>query len=277
MKYDFEFTELPGGINSFGGGSRSKIKLDRSWQSNLIVDSTTCPFEDREELITRESFEETEKGSGWRIFSNIFTPSGFHKLIVPFHCWEKECLWTLGGEDDLKVVLDLALKESMKKDERLYLNVHVGPQAGQNLGHLHFHLLSPVVKSRSISHEIEIFTNNSKLKISEKLGFTIVCGGHRTGQCLISKTGLKSINTDIHSLAKVTVDLLDLYNTKFLSDQGNKPDFMLSFVIEGNNVEYGTYIPILNNIGATEFLGLLEGQPMWIAWPHSMTYKYLMS
>jgi hypothetical protein len=36
---------LPGLVGALSGGTRTKIKLDRPWQTEIAIDPASCPFE----------------------------------------------------------------------------------------------------------------------------------------------------------------------------------------------------------------------------------------
>jgi hypothetical protein len=59
--------------------------------------------------------------------------------------------------------------------------------------------------------------------------------------------------------------IISLYNNKFRSKQGMPPAFILGLKYEQQRRVYGSYTPILNNWGFTEYLGLLERTPLLFA------------
>ena len=148
------FTQSPESIHlytpSIAGGTRTggKIlvsKMQRPWQvEGPIHKLEDCPLCKRSE---REKQGVGEPGyKDLNVIHNRFTPYNFHQLIVPTSSFYKNT-----GDDNsfiyqqegLAQVLDLAFDTFFNsKKQTLMLGVHKGYLAGQNLGHLHFHLHS---------------------------------------------------------------------------------------------------------------------------------------
>ena len=71
--------------------------------------------------------------------------------------------------------------------QEIWFGVHIGPAAGQNISHLHYHVLHPIREPGSTGNDEEMiaFCKSSKLRLLEHKGMIAVAGGQRVGQCLI--------------------------------------------------------------------------------------------
>jgi hypothetical protein len=259
---------LPGGIAVISGGTRTRINLNRPWQSELLADPSTCPFENTNEEEARFDID-----GGWRVLSNRCTPFSWHKLIIPMHCWPPEKLRTLGGSESIVAALDIAQSLTLASEEETWLGVHIGRSAGQNVGHLHYHLIHPLDRVRDASSENEIFNLRDESRILlRNAGCEVVVGGCRAGQCFFFPAGVDCEN---RAIAFAAQQVITLYGQKFKSEQGMPPDYMLSFVYRRKRLVYGSYVPVLNNWGFTEYLGLIENRPLVLPWPHEETLRHL--
>ena len=139
---DVVFYQWPGGMASVAGGTRTEVKLDRPWQQELKVDKATCPFCTKPQA----ELKRFEEGGGWRLIDNAFTPyrrdGGIHKMLIPASCWAAEKLRHLGGYDSILCALRLIQGELNGHWQKpILVNAHVGYLAGQNVMHLHWHIV----------------------------------------------------------------------------------------------------------------------------------------
>jgi len=261
----------PGGIKTSSGGTRTSVKLSRSWQPDIgtIINPEKCPFEKpkEEEIISRHFNEK------WLVLENIRTPFSFHRLIIPNKCLKKEKLLVLGGLDCIDIALCIAFDIVHDQHQReLWLGVHIGPLAGQNVGHMHYHLLTPH-NGKSSDNEVKLIDNPS-LFLSDGSNFKVVAGGNRVGQCFILPKDniflVEDLATTIHSI-------ITLYAERFKSTQGMPPDYMIGIKFLEGKMVYGYYVPVLTQWGFTEHFGLMENTPLILPWPHIETVKHLKS
>ena len=131
--------------NIISGGTRTSIdiirgKMRRPWQKEApkhnIQDCPMCNRTQKDEVVYGDL----------KSFSNPYTPFSWHKMITPtrkFHEVSKVEDYYLYNSLGFNEVLNLAEKILVESGrESAKLGVHKGYSAGQNLGHLHFHLLS---------------------------------------------------------------------------------------------------------------------------------------
>ncbi len=266
---------LPGGLTVASGGTRTTIKLDRPWQPDIVVRPETCPFDHLPP--ERHEFVRLEEGGGWRVIDNRYTPFEFHRLIIPFLCWPKEDVRCLGGKKQIERVLHLLSDIHAVERRPLWLTVHIGALAGQNIPHLHFHVqalleISPFPDEvatyvRAARPEVEVFSDAD---------VRVIAAGHRAGQCLIaSHQSHELFETQITSVATALDQLIRLFAEKFKSSQGLPPDFMFLLALADQRMRFASYVPILNQQGGPEFLALLERTSMIIPWSHEITAAHL--
>lgn len=271
------FENWPGGIKTVSGGTRNVVKLNRPWQTDISVDPTKCPF------CTGQGKEVFRYEDGWRILDNLFTPFKFHLLIGPENCWSKEQLRILGGCKNIIRALEIArnvMKTSTDKDfGNFSLGVHVGLLAGQNTTHLHYHLLKPLFSQNfsQVRGEFKKLYKNRQYIILETEKWIVTAGGFRAGQCFILPTfdRFSFSQETIGTLARVLIQVITLYNEKFLSEQGLPPDYRITMRILNGEVLVVWYVPILNQWGFVEDSAILEGQPVVLPWTHEATVKFL--
>ncbi len=261
---------LPGGIDVASGGTRAGVKLNRPWQPDLsTLSGDLCPFEHK----PQREFQSFWSGE-WRALYNDFTPFDFHLLIIPGTCWRHDRLQALGGAGEIERALTAAALCIGASTHEFWFGVHVGPLAGQNLQHLHYHLLTPLPRRASQSRDIAGFFRETGKELFATDGFSVVVGGIRAGQCFVLpiKSDARLDQPDVVAdLAGASSRLVELGNRRFRSSAGTPPHFMLVARLLGNRLAYATYIPILNNWGITEYLALLEGTPLILPWPHEDT------
>jgi len=270
------FYEWPNGMRSIAGGTRNEIKLSRPWQKEIEVNPATCPF-----CTGKGQVLAALEGGKWLLIKNKFTPYPFHEMVIPARCWSPDKVRVLGGEEDIAVAFRLIQREignhSVKK---LRVTVHVGALAGQNVGHLHYHIVEYMLdgdasESRVPSVMRVFFRTRHDLVLSQSNSFIVGVGGLKAGQCFILPD---RYHTSVAVLARELSRLVLLYNKKFKSAQGLSPDFSLALQFLNGELQYGIYTPILNHWGAAEQMTLYEpGCPITLPWPHEMTAEYLKS
>ncbi len=268
-------TEWPGGMNIFSGGTRNEINLSRPWQREMIIDPNTCPLENIPQTVIAEYKDGLEK---WRVIKTTNTPYPFHLLIIPERCWGKEKLQTLGGFLEVRTALAILedILREYRKDGTIILGVHVGYAAGQNTGHLHWHIIELPQKNPDDVTEKKIrkCAKNPSLLILDDRAISVVAGGQRGGQCFFVPKGTE--NT-LHGLALNLVEIIHMYNDKFMSTEGLPPEYMVGLKFRKRGFMYGFYIPILNHLGFPEYFSLLGEEPRSITlpWPHEKTVAHL--
>lgn len=275
------FYDWPNGRRSVAGGTRISIKLDRPWQVPVKVptDPANCPFCDGKKKTLKHFDEE----GGWRLVENAFTMyrvnGGVHDMLIPDACWPVEKLWDLGGEKSLAAAFRIIQEEVENHKERiLFINFHIGYQAGQNVPHLHFHIVQYLFDAHPLEPMPGLhaaYENEYKhLILSEDERWIFGIGGAKAGQCFM----LPKARNTLPELAGNLHAMVSLYNRKFKSVQGLMPDFNVSVVMVDGRVLHGLYTPILNNWGAAESLvGYYSGAPMSLPWAHEKTVEYLRS
>ena len=275
-----------GNASLIAGASRNAVKLDRAWQQDLdSLLAQKCPFEDPTNKQEIHLDEISRGGENWRVLRNRFTPwtelAPDHFLIIPQKCWPKDELRRLGQTGKLagalSIVGDLCKENAHAK---FLMCVHVGRNAGQNVGHAHFHVLplptDRMVVSRSWLEEIEEARHKPQLKQGDKK-FLVFCDGTRAGQCFVVSEDHAKINDWDNALAfaRKLDELLELYGRKFRSVQGLPPDFIVNAVIHGGDMEFATIIPILSQWGGPEYLATMEGSPFSLPWEHQVSADHL--
>ncbi len=277
-----------GGIRVISGGTKAFIVLSRPWQYDINNTTAHCPFCDiknREKESVRISHV-AELHEPWLIAKNKFTRYSFHELIIPNAHWPNEKLRTLGGADAIGDFLKIAHTEMTRSNPQtpMLIGVHVGPYAGQNISHLHIHLVKlplPIRRQseKSPAHTINrLWSRAARLRIMEKNGYRAFAHGIRAGQCFVVPSDEINFSSCayVDDFARVLADVIELYNIRFKSVEGLPPDFMLSLVWEKNRFTYGMYVPILNQWGCAEYIGFVENQPIGLPWPHKETVKQLL-
>lgn len=266
---------LPGGVRVASGGTRIAVNLDRPWQADISVNPETCPFDTKQQA----EIARIDDDGGWRILENRFTPYSWHLLVIPQKCWPKDEVRTLGGDQQIATALRLAVSHLAEQPEVEYwLGVHVGPLAGQNIGHVHYHLLCPLGDDPGIRSGREVVEHfqSSQLVLLDEPPVKVVLGGMRAGQCFIFPHGeLRGTTLSEPELASVLSKVISMYRRGFTSLQGLPPDYIIGLTFWGTRLTYGTFIPILNNWGFTEYVGLLERTPLILPWPHEVTLRHL--
>lgn len=269
------FYEWPNGMKSIAGGTRDEIKLSRPWQQEIVVNPETCSF-----CTGKGHVLEELKGGEWLLLQNRFTPYSFHRMVIPRGCWMPDELRTLGGEEGIGTALRIIWDEARKNyGKKLFVTVHIGALAGQNVGHLHWHIVeympnatTPTVVPKKIRH---FLSGHHELILFGNAWLTAGVVGARAGQCFVLP---KHPVTDIGTLAYFIHEIVMLYGVKLRSTQGLPPDFSVALQFFGGEFQYGVYTPILNHWGGAEQMALYElGCPITLPWSHELTAKYLKS
>lgn len=131
-----------------GGTRKGKELLERRMHSRqdspaLSHDANNCPFCKSEKGEVRFG----APGMLFKVMEAKFSPHSWHKIIVPapeFVLEHGACAYDLYGPAFLKEVLDIACWYTLSRPQKnnpVQLGVHIGSFAGQNVGHMHFHML----------------------------------------------------------------------------------------------------------------------------------------
>lgn len=273
---DLDIRNWGGGVQTRAGGTRAGLKLARPWQGEISF-SGECPFETKKQEVLVEK-------NGWKILKNLYTPFSNHLLIIPEKCWEVAELRRLGGAKEIEAAIDMALSEIRREGgEEVWMGIHIGPTAGQNLLHPHWHLLRPIRLGgiNPTEDQISPSLTDPDLIIFEKSGMMVSVGGVRAGQCFI--TPRRESTANVHSpfsgriIANALDRLISLCATKFKNSRGLPPEYMVWFVFRDGKFKFGSYLPILNFPGFTESMAALfpEGCPNILPWTHKETARYL--
>lgn len=265
------FEKLAGGFTTItGGGTRTAIKLSRPWQPPLPLAPEKCPF------CTKPQEEISIPGipTGWRLLGNLFTPHRRHRLIIPSKCWDAEALQTLGGSTAIRDAVEIARLATADDRVEMSTFIHIGQNAGQNLGHAHWHLMEVLVR------EPLAFTEFSReLLVHQRENFEIFAMGARAGECLIVQRDkpLKFDENAVEEIAAALEWIVSRGNEKFRSTEGRPPEFIVSIRISADgHFRYADYCPILTAWGAPEYVfALFEGGPVTLPWPHELTAAHL--
>ena len=270
---------MPSGIKVLSGGTRIWPKFDRPWQADLDVlkpEPFVCPLEigDRSLEIARFDYN-----SGWRIRKNRYTPYNFHVLVIPETCqgFSKGYIRTLGGLEGITGALKTISYIVTQQSAELFVAVHVGPGAGQNQWHLHWHVYDQELEEtelRQLDATEEYFRSSSLVLTEEPM--KIIMGGTKAGQCFFFGHRDSSFESAIGPIALTIHRLAVLYAEKFRSEQGLPPDYSVGLRIsQQKNLRYGTVIPILNNAGVIDLLSITEGTRFSLPWSHEVTLAHL--
>lgn len=286
---DVVFYQWPGGMASVAGGTRTEIKVDRPWQAELKVGPAHCPFCTK----PQNELKRFEQGGGWRLINNSNTPyqrhHGVHKMLIPATCWMAEEMRSLGGQERISWAMRLIQDElNSCWDKPIFVNVHVGSLAGQNVMHLHWHIvqylfdrdLDPSTKAE-LQYLYKEDPRMSKLVLCENEQVLVGVGGFRAGQCFIVPQPERP-QVLLPGLAEPISKLVDRFNIRFRSKQGFAPDFKISLAWDGQSFSYGIYTPILNHLGGAEDLVMFqpkdmggENCPITMPWTHEKTLEHL--
>ncbi len=284
------FEPLPGDFTFItSGGTRREIKLSRPWQEplDLLINPSKCPFCSK----PQEEIKLAGLPIGWKLLPNPWTPHLKHRLIIPDHCWPAERLQILGGEKAIFEALQIARIATVKDDSETALFVHIGRMAGQNIGHLHWHLMKALARQPfDGSYYSNLIMDSSRVALLRQLkdrnisnysnyyDYTVIAGGARSGECLILSSKRQDFNSvTISSLAATLSWLINLANRKFRSTEGLAPDFIVTVRISNDHkFRYADYCPILTMWGSPEYvMAPLEGGSFTLPWPHEVTAAYL--
>lgn len=275
--------EWPGGVRTLSGGTRADVKLNRPWQVALSYNPDSCPFCHKEQA---EIGRYRCGGIEWRILQNRFTPHLNHYLYIPTEHFEPTLLYALGGENGIFAALFKMFRRAMDTAEvrTWWLGCHIGYSAGQNVDHLHWHMLEPreYRRAQDQNHVLRsLYHNKSAFHLPAIGEINRMVGGPRAGNCyfLHPEAGISA--GTLENLAGQWSAALDqtreLYARKLVSEQGLAPDYMISIAICQRRLAYGMLTPILNQQGYTEMLALEAGGLITLPWPHEETVRYLLS
>ncbi len=278
--------QWPGGVSTFSGGTRTAIKVDRPWQKAMEINPAVCPFEP-ERLYGNHEIEMHSEDGEWVSFKNLYTPLQFHRVIVPTTCanWPDERLRLLGGREEIGKALDIAY-QTLGRNESLnsgqeHIVTHNGYSGGQNVPHIHWHALTYPEVARGedpykIQQELLKITADPSFLVLTNSNLKVVVGGHRAGECFILPIDPDPL-VSLENIANVLHLLVKLFAVKFRSRVGAMlpPDFTVDLIFVHGQLAYGAFVPILNNMGSSEYTGILRQQAMTLPWPHETTAAYL--
>ena len=278
---DLEIITWPSGITTQAGGTRTEIKLDRPWQVG-IPHTTECALCRRYEA---DSLSVLGLPAEWRVIKNAFTPHRFHRLIVPSTCWPEDSLRTLGGAAQIANAILAAMKiMEQSREDNLWMGIHIGYLAGQNVSHLHWHLLrtteAPPVPTESTWSAVRDLQTQSLIVVEDDT-FVVSAGGVRSGALIIApkEFGLIANKEMISTFAELLNNTITLCNRKLMSTTGKGPDFKIAVHLYSGRLDLAEYVPILNNWGFTESyqftFGSVSEVPLILPWPHYKTAEYL--
>lgn len=271
------FYDWPNGMKSVAGGTRGEIKLSRPWQQEIVVNPETCPFCTGKGQV----LEELESGE-WLLLQNRFTPYPFHRMIIPRECWTPDGLRALGGIERIETALSrIEWEVNRHPGKKLFVTVHIGALAGQNVCHLHYHIvqyaLSDISESAVPEEMRTVFAEKPERVIFEGWGLFAGIGGVKAGQCFVLPRHRKQSHHS-EDIASLLYEVVSLYNKKFMSTQELSPDFSIGLQFWRGEFQYGLYTPVLNHWGAAEQMALYEpGCPITLPWSHELTAEYLKS
>jgi hypothetical protein len=139
--------------------------------------------------------------------------------------------------------------------------------------------LPPDRAIRRLSHYVAGSTADD-CTVARTPDIEVRAGGVRAGQCIIQPVANTVTIGDERrrtSLAGTLDRLVRSAAAAFVSNQGASPQFTLGLCFEGRKLCVGSYVPILNHWGFTEYLGLVTGGPVVLPWPHDVTAQHLRS
>lgn len=286
MDYAVSVEKTLGGLRTISGGTKTRVTLSRPWQRDIDNDPSLCPFCNPENMKREPDVQELAGlHEMWLVLRNKFTRYSFHLLIIPKAHWPNEKLRTLGNENSLNDVLTIAGKQMAAAADHkdMLVGVHIGAYAGQNVPHLHFHLLSAPPQDapapESPADTIRgLWRTKPLCRIYERNGYRVFAHGIRSGQCYIipdESSPAPPSPQRTAELALVLSSVVRLYKERFTSAERLPPDFMLSLTYKDGIFVYATYIPVLNHWGCTEYAGLAEQRPIGLPWPHEETVRHL--
>lgn len=270
-----EVLQWPNGLRTVGGGTRNAIALNRAWDEYPSFDPAECPF--CRDPTREQSVFPVEHG--WRVLPNPFTPFAYHRLVIPESCWPLQKLRVLGGRTEIERALEIIVQTiRFEKWEDVRAGIHVGSLAGQNIGHAHYHVVRPIETPSFSEVGTHLRTTyDPNLTLSETDMLTVSVGGIRAGQVLLVANGEPRTCTvdNLQHLADRLSWVIELGAKKFLSAQGNPPQFMVGLSFVQDRFDWGYYMPILSQVGFPDYFSMMEGWPIVLPWAHALTAAHL--
>ena len=254
------------------GGTRTEVKCRRPWQQpfELLIDPEHCPFcnRGRDEKNALEGVP-----GGWRLLSNAYTPHRGHLLAIPAQCSSVEKLITLGGIQGIREALSLITMRVASEDAEIVSSAHIGWHAGQNVGHLHWHIYRLITRA-PFSGAVYPLKGREDRLVRRFETATVFADGIRSGECLV----LPSAGSRTDELPEIISWLIGHCAERFRDPvSGLPPEYSVTFRFgRAGQPRYAAYCPILTQWGAAEVVcAPLEGSPFTLPWPHKVTAKYL--
>ena len=289
----------PGGIITVAGAKKKiPATFSRWWQAPIPKPNPAkCPFHKEEERKNAFLEATAPDGEQWFVLDSLFAPEKPHRLIIPDTCWEEEKMRVLGGPESIRTAVALASRqfgrEQPEERDKLWgFSVQVGPLAAQNVPHCHYHLYRPNIFSAE--HLRVAIDDNPKatdltfhpdldsddLCVLKNEDFLVVAGGEFTGQLYILPSDFFWFEDDstAESVAIILDILVKLYAEKFRSVEGLAPDYRWEFEIYGGGINFGIFVPKLNNTGTLEDMATMDRRRGFnLLWSHEETARYLKS
>lgn len=183
----------------------------------------------------------------------------------------------IGALQAVRMVIEKDMAEGAKTEMAAF--VHVGASAGQNVGHLHWHVVEVrperPLKTRAVNYDVP-----SPLFVHEEHDLQVRALGVRAGECMIVSKKVYPPKFDVHTafdVASIIDWIVKRGNEKWMSTQGMPPEFTVLVRISSEGAFlYADYCPILSMWGAMEYpLAHFEGGPITLPWPHEVTAAHL--
>lgn len=267
--------EYPGGFRVLYGGTRTGVCLARPWQVVAPYDPAKCAF------CRGEGKEIKEFASGWKLLENLYTPNDFHQMVIPPSCWRDNEIRILGGTIEADAAFENIGEVIAGNPEQANMHVaaYVGWLAGQNVPHLHYHIVGPRHCDHTREDALAGFMRSSERVFFWEDGIKVVAESiERAGQCFFVPVESGG-DVDMANLGTVVQQVVALYARAFVSsDKGLAPDFQLFFSFRRwGQLAYGSYLPILNHLGSTDTVGAHHsGSPINHPWTSEETLAHLV-
>lgn len=279
--------DWPGPFTSVSSGAKkipADAKFNRPWQARIPIDPPTCLLEIREQTELERYYEDAPLEDGWRLTKSTVDTEPYHNLIIPQTCrtWPEERTRSLGGIGKIAEAIEIA-ERRIRNDKLTHVQfgVQIGPLAAQNVAHLHYHLYLPgdLTHEPNLAEQIagEHAGHLKDLLIFENSSFMMIAGGYRTGQCFFIPRELSRPPQFNADLAMTLNHVVTLYAERFRSVQGLPPDYRFELSIRNGKVQFGIFVPILDQTGMLGDMAMLTPcLRRWnLSWAHEETARYL--
>ncbi len=287
----------PGGIVTIAGAKKTMpASFSRPWQAKVPYPNPKCPYHKPEEREQALLTEVDTEGEQWFVIDSLYAPERPHRLIVPDHCWNDEKMRHLGGQEKIQAGIGMAsgqFKRELPNDRsKLWgLSVQIGPLAAQNVPHCHYHLYKPALhevigRDARISEacyktpieKADIRKNCEVVVFDDRYGFSAITGGQYTGQLFMFPNREMDFGDWIcvDNIVMLIHEIVELYAKKFRSVEGLIPDYRWEFEIFDGKINFGIFVPKLNNTGTIEDMAVMDRRRGFhLLWSHEETARYL--